>query len=134
MMKMLVVCAVAVALLNIQCHAATNIASASSTSTIGVIGDNAFASTNDNTFVQGDGQAYADGYAVAVTPTCLVVADTNAVSTVAKLCGVVVAGAFADAFAVGLFTFSVVNSWAVANEIDCNAFADANAFASAFGC
>eukprot|EP01025_Chloroclados_australasicus_P009197 TRINITY_DN1353_c0_g1_i2.p2 TRINITY_DN1353_c0_g1~~TRINITY_DN1353_c0_g1_i2.p2 ORF type:complete len:140 (-),score=25.26 TRINITY_DN1353_c0_g1_i2:328-747(-) len=139
MMKMFAICAAVAAMLAIQCHATgtnntANIASATSTSTAGVFGDYAFANTNDNTFVQGDGYALADGYAVAVTPTCLVVANTDAVSVVAEHCGIIIADTFADAFAVGQFPFAVVNSWAVANDIECSAFADADAFASAFGC
>eukprot|EP01025_Chloroclados_australasicus_P023909 TRINITY_DN240_c0_g1_i1.p2 TRINITY_DN240_c0_g1~~TRINITY_DN240_c0_g1_i1.p2 ORF type:complete len:135 (-),score=25.05 TRINITY_DN240_c0_g1_i1:404-808(-) len=134
MMKMFAVCAAVVALLAIQCHATANIASATSSSTAVVNDDFAFVYSDDTTYVKGDGLAYADGYAVAVTPTCLVVADTAAVSIVAEHCGVIIADTFADAFAVGQFPFAVVNTWAVANDIDCTAFANAEAFVSAFGC
>eukprot|EP01025_Chloroclados_australasicus_P023910 TRINITY_DN240_c0_g1_i10.p2 TRINITY_DN240_c0_g1~~TRINITY_DN240_c0_g1_i10.p2 ORF type:complete len:149 (-),score=26.68 TRINITY_DN240_c0_g1_i10:261-707(-) len=145
MMKMFAVCAAVVALLAIQCHATANIASATSSSTAVVNDDFAFVYSDDTTYVKGDGLAYADGYAVAVTPTCLVVADTAAVSIVAEHCGVIIADTFADAFAVGQFPFAhcgviiadtfadafavgqfpfaVVNTWAVANDIDCTAFA-----------
>eukprot|EP01025_Chloroclados_australasicus_P025346 TRINITY_DN2532_c0_g1_i5.p2 TRINITY_DN2532_c0_g1~~TRINITY_DN2532_c0_g1_i5.p2 ORF type:complete len:133 (-),score=10.78 TRINITY_DN2532_c0_g1_i5:229-627(-) len=132
MMRTLFVCVAVIAFLATYSHADT--AFASSQSSASLVGGHATAYTHDYTHVQGGGQAYANGFAQVVTPTCLVTADTDAFSIILANCGIIIANAFSAAFAGGQVPFAVVHTWAIENGFTCTAISDAGAFADAFGC
>eukprot|EP01025_Chloroclados_australasicus_P027750 TRINITY_DN27465_c0_g1_i6.p1 TRINITY_DN27465_c0_g1~~TRINITY_DN27465_c0_g1_i6.p1 ORF type:complete len:148 (+),score=19.61 TRINITY_DN27465_c0_g1_i6:51-446(+) len=130
-MKRLLLCVVVVALLTAQSYADTSYASSSSHATYA--GGAASAHTHDYTYTQGDSaQAYADGYAGVWAPGCVVIADSDTYAIILANCGVLIADAFAAAFAGGTAPFSVVATWAVENGFTCQAISDAQAYAHAF--
>eukprot|EP01025_Chloroclados_australasicus_P015938 TRINITY_DN1777_c0_g1_i2.p2 TRINITY_DN1777_c0_g1~~TRINITY_DN1777_c0_g1_i2.p2 ORF type:complete len:132 (-),score=16.13 TRINITY_DN1777_c0_g1_i2:277-672(-) len=131
-MRSLIVCVVVIAFL--AAHTSADSAHATSHSSASLINGHATAYTHDYTRVHGGGQAFADGFAQVVTPTCLVTADSSTEAIISANCGVMIADAFSDAFAGGQVPFASVSSWAVENGFTCTALSDATAFASAFGC